>query len=204
MKQKSKGNAKTSPGKSGKKANKSVLLNRLIVIGTAILILGGLVAGFFIWQNSIYYTVTFEDVTGATYTYDALTVKKGGDFTFEISLQQRFAIYDDLFAVTVNGEKIEKTDDHYEIKNVDKNLSIFVSGVGTMNLTITGTSLLGGTTTEEDLYIPYGVEEIAASSFISSAAFKKVVIPDSVKLIGPEAFLNCINLATIEINILKT
>jgi hypothetical protein len=163
MKQKPKGNVKSSAAKTVKETKNSriSLLNSLKVIGIVIIISGALVAGYFIWQNSIYFTVTFENVNGVTYTYDDLTVKKGEDFTFDISLQEKFAFYDDLFAVTVNGEKIEKTNNHYEIKNVGKNLNIFVWGVGSQNLTITNKTLTGATDIDEDLYIPYGVEAIA-------------------------------------------
>lgn len=80
------------------------------------LVLGGIVGGYFILQNSTHYTVTLASVPGINYTYDSLSVKKGEDFIFDFELEENFVVYDDLFSITVNGQKIEKQTTNMKLK----------------------------------------------------------------------------------------
>ncbi len=180
-----------------RKNPRSRLKNMLIAAAIFVVLLGGSLGGYFLWQHNIFYTVDILSTECLGFQYDSLTVRKGEDFGFAFELKENFAQYEDLFAVVANGEKLTETDGKYVVKNVINDIEIEIFGVGSSGLQITDKTVKGYSGANKTLYIPNGVEIIAESACKSKSNITSLIISPTVKRIGIEAFYSCGALANI-------
>lgn len=88
-----------------------------------------------------------------------------------------------------------------DIPEVNKNMSLESSSTGggiIYNYNKTILKVFVGRWENETFTVGAGVTNIESNAFAGQYRLKKVIIPDSVKTIGKQAFYNCINLETVE------
>ena len=71
---------------------------------------------------------------------------------------------------------------------------------GQASWTLQGDVLLACSSTAASLSVPSGVREIAPQAFMNLTTLEEITLPDSVEIIGAEAFAGCVNLRRVRVS----